>query len=59
MAIQYVRYRDQEGDIGRVERQQKFLKAVLNEVTNPAVIIKIPAIIKEVRPCCAERYVHK
>ena len=47
-AIQYVRYRDEEGDIGRVERQQKFLKAVLNEVASPSAIIKIPAIIKEV-----------
>jgi len=47
-AIQYVRYRDEEGDIGRVERQQKFLKAVLNEVASPSVITKIPAIIREV-----------
>ena len=47
-AIQYVRYRDEEGDIGRVDRQQKFLKAVLNEVATPSVIIKIPAIISEV-----------
>ena len=47
-AIQYVRYRDEEGDIGRVERQQKFLKAVLNEVTSPSVLTKIPSIIKEV-----------
>lgn len=47
-AIQYVRYRDEEGDIGRVERQQKFLKAVMNEVATPSVLTKIPGIIKEV-----------
>lgn len=47
-AIQYVRYRDEEGDIGRVERQQKFLKALMNEVASPSVITKIPAIIREV-----------
>lgn len=47
-AIQYVRYRDEEGDIGRVERQQKFLKAVLSEVSSPSVLTKIPGIIKEV-----------
>ena len=47
-AIQYVRYRDEEGDIGRVERQQKFLKALLNEVASPSVITKIPTIIREV-----------
>ena len=47
-AIQYVRYRDEEGDIGRVERQQKFLKALLNEVASPSVITKIPGIIREI-----------
>lgn len=47
-AIQYVRYRDEDGDIGRVERQQKFLKALMNEVASPSVIKKIPAIIREV-----------
>ncbi|MBO6304513.1 MAG: LCP family protein, partial [Selenomonadaceae bacterium] len=31
-AIQYVRFRDDEGDIGRIKRQQKFVKAVLNEL---------------------------
>lgn len=46
-AIQYVRYRDEDGDIGRVERQQKFLKAVLNEVASPSVLTKIPGIIRE------------
>lgn len=47
-AIQYVRYRDEEGDIGRVERQHTFLKAVMSEVTSPSVITKIPAIIREI-----------
>lgn len=47
-AIQYVRYRDEEGDIGRVQRQQKFVKALLAEVTSPAVLTKIPDIIREV-----------
>ena len=30
-AIQYVRYRDTEGDIGRIRRQQKFMRAVLEK----------------------------
>jgi hypothetical protein len=47
-AIQYVRYRDDEGDIGRVARQQKFLKAMLAEVASPSVITKVPAIIHEI-----------
>ena len=47
-AIQYVRYRDEEGDIGRVARQQHFMKAILDQVTSPSVLPKIPAIISEV-----------
>ncbi|HWR39034.1 MAG TPA: LCP family protein [Patescibacteria group bacterium] len=46
-AIQYVRYRDEEGDIGRIERQQKFLRAVLQQVSSPNVLPQIPAIIRE------------
>jgi len=47
-AIEYVRYRDEEGDIGRVARQQKFMKAVLEQITSPLVIPRIPGIIAEV-----------
>ncbi|HEY3424485.1 MAG TPA: LCP family protein [Negativicutes bacterium] len=48
-AIEYVRYRDEEGDIGRVARQQAFLKDVLQELSNPQVIMKIPDLIREFR----------
>ncbi|HMM21963.1 MAG TPA: LCP family protein [Selenomonadales bacterium] len=47
-AIKYVRYRDSEGDIGRIERQQKFMKAMLQQVASPGVIVRVPAIIREV-----------
>lgn len=47
-ALQYVRYRDEDGDIGRVARQQKFIRAVLAEISNPAIILKAPSIIREV-----------
>lgn len=47
-AIQYVRYRDEEGDIGRVARQQKFIRSVLAEITTPAILLKAPQIIREV-----------
>jgi LCP family protein required for cell wall assembly len=47
-AIQYVRYRDEEGDIGRISRQQKFMKAVLDKLATPSIITKLPAIIQEV-----------
>lgn len=46
-AMEYVRYRDEEGDIGRVTRQQKFLKALLQEFSKPQLITKLPELIKE------------
>lgn len=50
-AITYVRYRDEEGDIGRIARQQKFMQAVMDKLTSPAIIPRIPAIISEVVDC--------
>lgn len=46
-AIQYVRYRDEEGDIGRIRRQQKFLRAVYDKVTSVEIIPKLPALVKQ------------
>ena len=46
-AVTYVRYRDSEGDIGRVKRQQKFIAAVVDKLTSPAIIPKIPTLISE------------
>lgn len=47
-AIKYVRYRDGDGDIGRIERQQHFIRAMIKQVTSPTVIPRIPTIIREV-----------
>ncbi|MGP3779409.1 LCP family protein [Halanaerobium saccharolyticum] len=47
-ALEYVRFRDARGDIGRIERQQKFIDAVLAKVLSPAIITKVPGIMKEV-----------
>ncbi len=47
-AIQYVRYRDGEGDIGRINRQQKFMKALLAELISPSTLPKLPEIIRNV-----------
>ena len=46
-AVTYVRYRDSEGDIGRVKRQQKFIAAVVDKLTSPTIIPQVPALIKE------------
>lgn len=43
-AMEYVRYRDEEGDIGRIARQQQFIKAVYDKVTSPANIPNLPRL---------------
>ena len=48
LAIQYVRYRDGEGDIGRIGRQQKFVKAVLAQVISPQILPRLPKLVEEV-----------
>ena len=47
-AVTYVRYRDEEGDIGRVRRQQEFMAACMDKITSPSIIPKIPSIISEI-----------
>ena len=45
-AGQYVRFRhDEMGDIGRVARQQKFLKALATQAIRPINIIRLPQIV--------------
>lgn len=49
-AMEYVRFRhDAEGDIGRIERQQKFIQAVYEQMLQPAKLVKIPGIIYQLR----------
>ena len=43
-AVQYVRYRDKEGDIGRARRQQKFLAAAMDSVASPFTLVRLPRI---------------
>ncbi len=47
-AIQYVRYRDEEGDIGRIKRQQHFMQAMQEKLSSPAIVTSLPNLIKEV-----------
>jgi LCP family protein required for cell wall assembly len=49
-AEQYLRFRnDPEGDIGRIRRQQHFLRAALAAVGRPAVWVRLPQIIQAAR----------
>lgn len=45
-AHQYLRFRhDEIGDIGRVQRQQKFVNAMSSKLMNPATILKLPELV--------------
>lgn len=45
-AIQYARYRDEEGDIGRIKRQQKFMRAFYTKLLEPATLLNAPNIMQ-------------
>ncbi len=48
-ALHYVRYRESSrGDIGRVERQQKFVNAIINQALSPSTIARLPSIYQEI-----------
>ncbi|HEX3012073.1 MAG TPA: LCP family protein, partial [Syntrophomonadaceae bacterium] len=48
-ALAYVRYRGgPTADIGRTQRQQKFIKALAKEMFKPATIVKLPKLIPEI-----------
>jgi len=49
-ALDYVRYRDDAlADIARTQRQQKFIKALADEMLQTKNILKIPALIPELK----------
>lgn len=51
---QYLRFRyDQKGDIGRIARQQWFLRQAQKKLKDPSVLLKIPEMIQ-----VANTYVH-
>ena len=45
-AIQYVRYRDEDGDIGRVRRQQLFIDAIYKKMLAPEMLKSFPELAK-------------
>ena len=47
-AMQYVRYRDEEGDIGRIRRQQKFIMALYKQIASKNIITKMPGVSKQI-----------
>lgn len=48
LALNYVRFRaDAAADLGRIKRQQKFMKVLLEKVLTPGIVVKLPQIINE------------
>lgn len=46
-ALQFLRYRyDGFGDIGRVQRQQQFMRALVEQALKPQTLLKLPAIFQ-------------
>jgi polyisoprenyl-teichoic acid--peptidoglycan teichoic acid transferase len=49
-AEQYLRFRhDKDGDIGRIHRQQLFLRAAVAQVHKPSVMMHLPLIVQSAR----------
>ncbi|SDX80359.1 transcriptional attenuator, LytR family [Acetomicrobium thermoterrenum DSM 13490] len=48
-ALKFVRFRhDALGDIGRIKRQQQFMKALLQKIANQALSTKMPTLLKAI-----------
>ncbi|MEM7061799.1 MAG: LCP family protein [Cyanobacteria bacterium P01_B01_bin.77] len=49
-ALQFLRFRyDDYGDIGRVQRQQTMMRAVIEQTLNPATIARLPKILSVIQ----------
>jgi len=44
-ALEYVRFRGQTGDRGRIYRQQEFLRNMLRRLANPMMIFRMPQMV--------------
>ncbi len=49
-ALQFLRFRyDENGDIGRVQRQQMMMRAVIEQTLNPTTIARLPKILSVIQ----------
>ena len=47
-SLNYVRFRaDANADLGRIKRQQKFIKVLVQKMATPGFVVKLPTILKE------------
>jgi len=48
--LQFVRFRyDENGDIGRIQRQQMMLRALMEQTLNPVTLARVPQIISVIK----------
>jgi LCP family protein required for cell wall assembly len=48
-AVQYIRYRaDGQGDIGRIARQQNFIRAVVDRLVGFSMFFKAPTLVRQI-----------
>ena len=45
-AIEYVRYRDEQGDLGRIGRQQNFTREIISQTKLTEILAKLPSLLK-------------
>ncbi|MCS6792562.1 MAG: LCP family protein [Oscillatoriaceae bacterium SKW80] len=49
-AQQFLRFRyDELGDIGRIQRQQMLIRALIEQTLNPAIVLRIPKILSVIQ----------
>ncbi|PZV11576.1 MAG: LytR family transcriptional regulator [Leptolyngbya sp.] len=49
-SLQFLRFRyDAQGDIGRIQRQQMFMRALTEQTLNPATITRLPKILSVIQ----------
>lgn len=49
-ALQFLRFRyDENGDIGRIQRQQILMRALMEQTLNPTTVARIPKILSVIR----------
>lgn len=49
-ALQFLRFRyDENGDIGRIQRQQLLMRAVMEQALNPAIVPRMPQILSVIQ----------
>lgn len=49
-ALQFLRFRyDENGDIGRIQRQQLLMRAVMEQTLNPATLARMPKILSVIQ----------